>query len=35
MKRGGAAWMRGVLLAAALYNVLWVAFVVLARERHA
>ena len=27
MKRGGAAWIRGVLLGAAVYNVPWVAFV--------
>lgn len=29
MKCDGVAWMRGVLLAAAVYNVLWGAFVVL------
>ena len=29
MKRDNVAWMRGVLLAAALYNVLWGALVVL------
>jgi len=29
MKRDNVAWMRGVLLAAVLYNVLWGAFVVL------
>jgi hypothetical protein len=29
MKRSNVAWMRGVLLAAVLHNVLWGAFVVL------
>ena len=29
MKRCNVAWMRGILLAATLYNVLWGAFVVL------